>query len=200
MKNVWQHCCSHELRHTALKKSRLPISILLMSWVLALVVTGCDWETTCSTCGVKKWVEFTPAGENFSVAMPDLPTRTKKMVDTKWGQMPLYLYSALAGKNHRFGVIRNTYPSEVDLTDLEKIFQQMEESVLTTDFQLVSKTNIILQGIPGRELVCENEKYVVTLRLYLRDRDAYQVMSLMPRSSVCDKHIHEFMDSFKIEK
>lgn len=86
------------------------------------------------------------------------------------------------------------------MTDTEKLFEKIEKGYLISGFQIISKTNITLNGTSGRELVYEKEGQLLTLRLYLIDREAYQVFCIMPQDSVCQKHIHEFLESFQLKQ
>jgi hypothetical protein len=171
--------------------------------VICWLITGCgqrDESTPCSICGVANWTRFSPAGERFSVFMPLKPTTSTVMADTPLGKYPVHYFSAVPLKGHLFGVTYNSFPPEVDMSNSEKLFEKIEKGYLTSGFQNISKTNITLNGTPGRELIYEKEGQVMTLRLYFIDQEAYQVLCIMPQESVCQKHIHEFLESFQFKQ
>ena len=190
------------MRLTQLKNMRHPtlMMVCLGIWLLGVGCNRHEETTACPVCGVANWIIFSPAGERFSVLMPTKPTESTTMADTRVGQVPVYYFTARPLKEHSFAVTHSTYPQGVDITDAEKLFNKIEYMTLTTGAQLISKTNITLHGIPGRELIYEKEDHVVSLRIYLIDRDVYQAMSAMPKESNCQKHIHEFLESFQIKQ
>ncbi len=177
------------------------MALMLACISICWLVAGCDrHEAACSVCGVANWTKYSPTGESFSVLMPAEPTLTTKMVDTKLGQLPCYIFSASPLKGHQFAVVHSTYPPGIDVTDVDKVFQQIETQNLKQGYHLVSKTNITLHGIPGRAFTYEIKNTVANLRVYLIDRDVYQVMTVMLEESVCQKHIDEFMESFQLNQ
>ncbi len=179
-------------------------TLMMVCMAIWLSGTGCDHQeksTPCNICGVANWTTYSPSSEKFLVLMPIKPTVSTKMIDSPAGQMSATFFTATPLDQHAFVVIHGTYPPATDMTDVEKIFRQIDRSLLTTDAQLISKTNITLQGIyPGREFILVKEDRVVTLRVYLVSREMYEVMCVMPTESNCQTHIHEFLDSFQIKQ
>ena len=167
------------------------------------LVAGCDRQekgTACSVCGVASWIKCSPTGHRFSVSMPTEPTLTTKMADTKFGQLPCYFFASSPLRGHQFAVVHSTYPPEFDISDTDKVFQDIETITQKKGYHLISKTNITLHGILGRELIYEAKGAAINLRVYLIERDVYQVMTVMIKESVCQKHIQEFMESFQLEQ
>jgi hypothetical protein len=132
--------------------------------------------------------------------MPCKPTLSTPTANTSAGPLPAYIYSAEPSREYAFAVSHNSFPPEVDLADVELLFDKIRAQVLTGDTRLLASRKITLHGIPGRELKLEKGGRVVNLRTYLMDRHAYQVYCVAPKTAVCQTHINEFLESFDLKQ
>jgi hypothetical protein len=100
-----------------------------------------------------------------------------------------------------FSIVHNSFPTNLPLTDIERLFSGGLKQALGADGHLISERTISLNGSPGREW--RFDKYrgqaVVTMRAYLVGHDFYQAISVMPRGRVCQQHVAEFLDSCQLK-
>ena len=164
---------------------------LLVLLLFCFICASCDRS---KISGISEWTTFSPAGERFSVLMPTEPTSTTVMGE---GQVPVHFFTARPSKDYGFVVSHNSFPQNADLT---KVFDNMKAYIIINNGgQLISDKDIALHGIPGRQFVYEKEDRVVSLRSYLIDREVYQVFCVMPKESVDQKIVNEFLDSFQLK-
>ena len=166
---------------------------LLVLLLFCFIWTSCDQS---KIPGINEWATFSPAGARFSILMPITPTYSTVTKDTPAGQLPVYFYTATPSKGYEFGVTHNSFPASADLT---RIFDLTEYATVKSGAQMISRKDINLNGIPGRELVYEAEGQVVSLRLYLIDREIYQAICVMPKGSIKQKLVNGFLDSFQLK-
>jgi hypothetical protein len=179
-----------------MRRSLLSLALFAVWWI----GTGCD-PPACRVCGATHWTTFASSNERFSVLMPVKPAASTLTANTAAGPLPADLFTAEPSKGYAFAVSHNSFPTEVDVTDTEALFDKIRKRTLSGDSRLISSRFLSLHGIPGRELKFEKKGQVlVSLRTYLIDHEAYQVYCVMPKAAVCQTHVNQFLDSFDLKQ
>lgn len=179
---------------------------LVASLLLVCVMSGCDKprvsgdKRTACVCAVKNWTEYSPPSRDFSVLMPFAPVTSVVTNDTAAGPIAISMYITEPSGTVSFGVIHSLFPDVVDVTDNAKLFDAGLEQAIGADGRLISNANIALEANPGREWKFKklSGQATLTMRAYLVNRDFYQLISVMPSGRVCDQHVREFLDSFRV--
>jgi len=128
------------------------------------------------------WKEFSSTAGRFKVALPGNPTETSKTVEYRFRKFKRHMFNLEAG----FGAFLVSYsdlpvilaePDEVD----EFLDHHMHEGeVASSQGKLLSKTEIDLDGYPGRELIVETPDSTFRMKYYLVEQRFYQIAISTP--------------------
>ena len=153
-------------------------------------------------CGITNWFRFALASDDFSVFMPVTPTLSVTTNKTAVGPLVISVYTSEVSPTTAFTAVRNSFPTNLNMTDTKKLFAGGLKQALSTEGHLIYDREVSLGKYPGREW--RFDKYrgqaVVTMRAYLVGHELFQAICVMPKSGVCQGHVRDFLDSCEIRK
>lgn len=184
---------------------RQPILSILLFSALILSV-GCSRQKTSLShqhicvCGVTNWFRVTCGSSSFSTLMPPQPTTSVATNETAAGPLVITILTSEPSRVVAFSIVHNSFPTNLPLTDTERLFSEGLKQALGADGHLISERAILLNGSPGREWYFDKSRgqAIVTMRAYLVGHDFYQAISVMPNGRVCQQHVAEFLDSCQL--
>ena len=159
-----------------------------------------------------EWVEVSPAGLGFSVAMPRKPTVDQQYVELPFGRVPFSMH-VVELDTMAYIVGLATYPKKVmQATDPATMLPGAQAgSIKNVDGRLVHEQEITLNGYPGREFTAEGTGKgsaatqlpiggLLHARFYVVDNRMYQVMVIGTKDSLPQADIDKFFSSFQLIK
>jgi len=155
------------------------------------------------------WKEFSSTAGRFKVALPGDPTETSKTVEYSFRKFKRYTFTLGAGVG-AFFVSYSDIPVILDEPDHVKEFldhHMHEAEVGSSQGKLLSKTEIEIDGYPGRELIMETPNSTFRMKYYLIGQRFYQIAVSTPKDSAknaaetarsMELIAAKFFDSFKL--
>jgi hypothetical protein len=154
---------------------RIPQSLFLALFVFA--ISGFAQTQSEQTAPKEFWKEFSSTAGRFKVALPGNPTKTSTTVEYRFRQFKRHTFTSWAG----FATFLVSY-SDLPLIlsepeDVEEFLDHHmhENEVAASQEELLSKTEIELDGYPGRELIVETPKLTIRMKYYLVGQRFYQI-------------------------
>jgi TonB family protein len=190
---------------------RIPQSLFLALFVFAIssFAQTQPWQKMLE----ELWKEFSSTAGSFKVALPGNPTETSKTVELTLalGKIERHMFTLEAG----FATFLVSYSDlPVIMDDPDEINEFLdhhihEGAVTSSQGKLLSKTEIELDGYPGRELIVKTPNSTFRIRRYLVGQRFYQIAISMQRENDPAKNAAEitrsmdltaskFFDSFKL--
>ncbi|HIG31737.1 MAG TPA: hypothetical protein EYQ50_29545 [Verrucomicrobiales bacterium] len=175
---------------------------------LFLFVTACSkklppWaENDVCTCGATaEWIRLSPPEGIATILMPSQPSGRTNTQDTKTGKVIIHEFTVNSSSNAVFVLTFAEFPDILDLSDSEAVLDRGLKGVVGVDGKLVSDSEISLDGYAGRETDIKKigERFLVGMRMYLVGQQIVQAVCTMEMDSLCQKHMHKFLDSIKIK-
>jgi TonB family protein len=161
---------------------RIPHSLFLALFVFA--VSSFAQTQPKQTAPEEFWKEFSSTAGRFKVALPGNPTETSETIELTLalGKVKRHTFAFEAG----FGAFLVSY-SDLPVTlaypeDVEEFLDHHihEGEIASSQGKLLSKTEIELDGYPGRELIAETPKSTFRMKYYLVGRRFYQIAVSTP--------------------
>lgn len=155
------------------------------------------------------WKEFSSTVGGFKVALPGNPTETSKTIEYRFRKFTRHTFTLGAG----FGVFLVSYSDlPVILAEPDEIEEFLdhhmhEGEVAAPQGKLLSKTEIELDGYPGRELIVETPNSTFRMRYYLVEQRFYRIAISTPNDPAknaaetarsMELIASKFFDSFKL--
>jgi hypothetical protein len=153
--------------------------------VVMLLATGVHAQTPPPPAPVAEynpasWKEFISAEGGFSVSMPGVPAANSSAVETELGGIVIHLY-VLTTKLGEYGVSYADLPMRTDHPALiKKILDGSRDEVLANGASRLNETDIVLDGIVGRELILEKNGLIGRHRMFFVDGRLYAVIFATP--------------------
>jgi TonB family protein len=156
---------------------RIPQSLFLALFVFA--VSSFAQTQPQQTAQEEFWKEFSSTAGRFKVALPGNPTETSETIELTLalGKVKRHTFAFWFG----FATFLVSYSDlPVTLADPDEVDEFLnhhihEGEVAATQGKLLSKTEIELDGYPGRELIVETPKSTFRMKRYLVGRRFYQI-------------------------
>ena len=155
------------------------------------------------------WKEFSSTAGRFKVALPGNPTETSKTVEYRFRKFKRHMFNLEAG----FGAFLVSYSDlPVILAEQDEVEEFLnhhmhEGEVASSQGKLLSKTEIDLDGYPGRELIVETPDSTFRMKYYLVEQRFYQIAISTPNGPAKNAEgtaksmeiiASKFFDSFKL--
>ena len=158
-------------------------------------------QRPCS-CGVTNWSRFSAESSGFSAFMPTQPRHSLVTNETVAGPLVMSVLISEMSSTVAFSIVRNSFPTNMVMTNTAAIFAGGLKQALGTDGSLTSEREVALGGYPGREWCFEKDRgrTILTMRVYLVDHDLYQAICVMPKRRLCQRHVAEFLDSCELRR
>jgi len=159
---------------------RIPQSFFLALFVFA--VSSFAQTQPRPTAPEELWKEFSSTAGRFKVTLPGAPTETSKTIEYRFREFERHTFTLKTG----FGAFLVSYsdlpvilaePDEVE----EFLDHHMHEGEVTSSQgKLLSKTEIELDGYPGRELIAKTPESTFRMKYYLVGQRFYQIAISTP--------------------
>jgi hypothetical protein len=139
----------------------------------------------------------------FSIVAPYALQETSQSVNTEAGTIEVHMFIAEQGQE-AWLVGYSDYPEEiVQASDPEAILAGARDgAVANVNGQLVSDTEISLDGYPGREFsasVTQNgQDFVLRQRVFLVGNRLYQMVVIVPKGTESSTEVEDFLHSFQL--
>jgi hypothetical protein len=161
---------------------------------------GSTRDSSLYVCDFAKWTKFTPPNAQFTVLMPAAPSATLATNNTSVGPLAASFFTAKLSRSVAFTVVHNQFPTNMDMTNPAMRMEGARQQLVQKYGKPISDTAVLIQGHQGREWRFEisDRQQVITMRACLDGYHMYQAISVMPKASLCEKHVREFLDSFNL--
>jgi TonB family protein len=186
---------------------RIPQSFFLAVFVFA--ISGFAQTQPRPAAPEELWKEFSPTAGGFKVALPGNPTETSKTLEYRFKEFTLHKFTLGVG----FGDFLVSYSDlPVILAEPDEIEEFLdhhmhEGAVASSQGKLLSKTEIELEGYPGRELIAKTPDSTFRMKYYLVGQRFYQIAISTPNDTAknaaetarsMELIASKFFDSFKL--
>jgi hypothetical protein len=153
---------------------RIPQSFFLALIVFA--ISGFAQTQPQQAAPEEFWKEFSSAAGRFKVSLPGNPTKTSTTIKLSLGNIKRHTFTLWAGFG-TFFVSYSDLPVNLDEPDDIKEFldHHWEKDEVVSQGKLLSRTEIELDGYPGREFIVETPKSTFRMRYYLVGQRFYQI-------------------------
>jgi hypothetical protein len=168
--------------------------ILGLGVVLASTLTATAKETGSKT--------FTSKEGAFQIKVPTTPKESGELLDTRAGKVTVKSFEGQINDTIGYLVSYTDYPKGV--TAMADTNERLDRGIAALaqgpKTRVVSKKNITLGAIQGREAVIEamEGKLVIRLRLFLVEDRMYLVLVSTPKAHAGAAEVTDFLDSFKL--
>jgi TonB family protein len=186
---------------------RIPQSFFLALFVFA--ISSFAQTQPQQTAPEEFWKEFSSTDGGFKVALPGNPTETSKTIEYRFREFTRHTFTLETG----FGVFLVSYSDLlVNLAEPDEIKEFLdhhmhEAEVASSQGKLLSKTEIELDGYPGRELIAKTPESTFRMKYYLVEQRFYQIAISTPNDPAknaaetarsMELIASKFFDSFKL--
>jgi TonB family protein len=154
---------------------RIPQSLFLALFVFA--ISGFAQIQPQQTAPVEVWKEFSSTAGRFKVsALLGDPTNTSSTIKSPLGKIKRHTFTFWVGFAN-FLVSYSDLPVILSEPDQVKEFldHQWDKDEVVSQGKLLNRTEIELDGYPGRELIVETPKSTFRMKYYLVGRRFYQI-------------------------
>lgn len=172
--------------------------------VIAYFVSAFLFNQTVLNFVPKVAREFRSETGNFSVQTPYTLKETTQSIETQVGPIDIHIFSGEQG-NEVVLVGYSDYPMEIiQASSAEQILDGSRDgAVENVKGELISETQITLDGYPGREVIiqasAENKQEIIMHgRIFLVEQRLYQIMAVVPKGKETAQHLDSFLQSFKL--
>jgi hypothetical protein len=138
----------------------------------------------------------------FSVVFQEKPKESTKELPLPTGKSTMYIAAVEISKDHAQLVMYNDLGEDAGTVEAQTILKGARDGAAGMG-RLVSDKEISYgkDKVPGRECVLEKDKFLIRVRLYLKDSRLYQVMIVSSsKDDLTSKEADKFLDSFEITK
>jgi len=168
---------SPDEKETGMK--RIPQSLFLALFVFA--VSSFAQTKPRPPLPEELWKEFSSAAGRFKVTLPGKPTEATNTIKSRVGKIERHTFTLGVG----FAAYLVSYSDfPVSLTEpsqVKEFLDHMHEGeVASSQGNLLSMTEIELDGYPGREFIAETPNSTYRMRYYLVGRRFYQIAISTP--------------------
>jgi len=144
------------------------------------------------------WKAVTPAIGMFAVEMPGEPVLDESFTDANGPRITTRTYSVQAGADQVYFVQYADFRELLHGGDSAAFLDESRESaVRTMQGKLVSEKPILLDRVPGREILIQGTGGTMRARMYLKDTYFYSLQIVSPRGRVTSADAERFFASFK---
>ena len=165
--------------------------------VLACVV-GCGQQKVGADISGYHWQRFTPKDQNFSVLFPKIPKIKISSEQTAIGKIEVHAYIAEVDAQTAYGMAFNDYPTNFDVSDPPKIFNESIKSCLKIGYQIISQTDEKVESYPGMKIVLGNGDFRDSMKIFLVGSRLYQLNSIYATNNPHFDDLEKFMNSFSL--
>jgi hypothetical protein len=155
----------------------------------------------------KAWKEFTSQQGLFTVLLPGIPTQRSQQTPSAAGPVD-YITHTLQTELAVYFIAYVDFPEAPDdVSGIKKALDGGRDGALATvNGKLISESDILLRGIPGRALTVEGSTELVKARIYMAGLRLYILMmntdknqlSLPERNTLYNTCVERFLGSFKL--
>ena len=185
----------------------IPQSLFLAVFVFA--ISSFAQTQPRPTAPEELWKEFSSTVGGFKVALPGNPTETSKTIEYRFREFTRHTFTLETG----FGVFLVSYSDlPVNLAEPDEIEEFLnhhmhEAEVASSQGKLLSKTEIELDGYPGRELIAKTPDSTFRMKYYMVEQRFYQIAISTPNDPAknaaetarsMELIASKFFDSFKL--
>ena len=144
------------------------------------------------------WKVVTPAIGMFAVDMPGEPVLDESFTDANGPRITTRTYSVQVGADQVFLVQYADFRELLHGGDSTAFLDESRESaVRAMQGKLVSEKPILLDRVPGREILIQGTGRAMRARMYLKDTYLYSLQIVSPRGRVTSADAERFFASFK---
>ncbi len=115
------------------------------------------------------WVKIEPKDGGFSVLVPGFPERSEKTVEGGFSKHTTHFFNIIQGVEV-FSMAYSQYsPSEMQYmkySDPESILNLLKDNFIRNQYEILTESQISLNGYPGREFLLEKQRVHILTRIY----------------------------------
>ena len=158
----------------------------------------------CSSCSRVKWIEFSPAGGDFSILMPGIPQKREAVIPIEsYGNQNMVFYSANVGEAN-FSITYSDYPAEfVKAAGVDLLLGAgIQKYAARPNIKIEHDEQGMALNCPTRksEVIMTDVDYITSVQTYLSGNRVFLIQVVRPSTSIAPKVIDHFMASFRINK
>jgi hypothetical protein len=149
-----------------------------------------------------EWREYTISTGAFAVSMPTAPVIEKHAVDTDFGFIDTQVVLAKTGPSVAYAVVYCEYPQDAlfCIAPEKYLNKASDQMVRKMNGDLISESQILLDGFPGREIKMSVPNGILHLKLFAVGKRSYQVYAVGLNDSASHTDARKFLTSFRLLK
>ena len=157
---------------------------------------------------MEKWYEFEPPDNSYKIEFPEKPIYRPETSIVDYGKLEIDVYLHESSKanpeNYTYFVAKTVYPDtmiKMYSGDIDAFFNSsIQGSVNAVHGEIITQTEIELNGIPGRKVRIDYQKgeAVITMRIYLDGSIGYIVQTVTATNNDFNLAQNRFFESFEI--
>ena len=148
------------------------------------------------------WKEYAIPTGAFSISMPTPPVIEKHAVDTDFGFIDTHIVLAKTGPSVAYAVVYCEYPQDAlfCMAPEKYLNTASDQMVRKMNGDLISESQILLDGFPGKEIKMTIPNGILHLKLYAVGKRSYQIYAVALDDSACHADARKFLTSFRLLK
>jgi hypothetical protein len=154
-----------------------------------------------------QWYSLNSTDKSFEIEFPKKPIHRVDTSNSIYGKLPINIYLYQETKkntpNLAFILAKTVYPDSIANRfpdNLDPILDSMVQSSINSDMKLISRKEIRLDSIKGREIKLDylNGETIMTMKFYLHRNTCYVLSIITDPKKDFNINQKRFFESFKI--
>ena len=149
-----------------------------------------------------EWKEYAISTGAFAISMPTPPVIEKHVVDTNSGLIVTHIILAKTGPSIAYAVVYCEYPQDAlfCIAPEKYLNTASDQMVRKMNGDLISESQILLDGFPGKEIKMTIPNGILHLKLYAVGKRSYQIYAVALNDSASHADALKFLTSFRLLK
>lgn len=149
-----------------------------------------------------EWKEYAISTGAYAISMPTAPVIEKHVVDTDSGLIDTHIVLAKTGPSVAYAVVYCEYPQDAlfCMAPEKYLNTASDQMVRKMNGDLISESQILLDGFPGKEIKMTIPNGILHLKLYAVGKRSYQIYAVALNDSASHADALKFLTSFRLLK